>query len=183
MSFYLGQKSKISLIKIKGFFNKEESLPYVEGGTAVLHGLIYQAASQAMLESAANKYPSLASPGRRLFSLFFFFFHRADTIAIHLKIIVAQIYRGTHRLSNLVTFLSTKVHMCKQLKKKTFQSWWECPATPSKKQHKLHPIPTSTVRLRLTHFNPSPQHFSSASTNSPGSSQCFLLYFTYKLSN
>lgn len=115
-------------------------------------------------------------PRRRLFLLFFF--HRADTIAIHLKIIVAQIYRGTHRLSNLVTLLSTKVHMCKQLKKKTSQSWWECPATPSKKQHKLHPTPTSTVRLRLTHFNPSPQDLSSASTNSPGSSQSFLLYFT-----
>lgn len=32
-----------------------------------------------------------------------FFFRVADTAAIHFKIIVAQIYRDTHRLSNLFT--------------------------------------------------------------------------------
>lgn len=58
-----------------------------------------------------------------------------------MKITIAQIYRGTHRLSNLFTLLSTKVHMCKELKKQTFQSWWECPATPSKSRMKYmqHP--------------------------------------------
>lgn len=69
MSFYLGQESKISLIKVKGFFNKEERLPYVEGGTAVLHGFIYQTASQAMLESAANK--CLLPQGEDFFYFFF----------------------------------------------------------------------------------------------------------------